>query len=228
MSRLIDLTQPLSNQSQTHHDFPRPLILRHYMHGDFPDAPSSSKSEIIITSNHAGTHVDSFSHFTPGPDAADIDTMPLELFCGDAVCVDIRRFPARHYVTVDEVEQVVREGGVEIRRGDIVLFCSDHYRRTGGTPRYLTEFNGISAEVVEWMANHGVKAFGVETISPDLVQVTNQYPTHKACARFGITHYENLTNLIEVVNKRFQFYGFPLLISGAAGSPVRALAVLSD
>ena len=31
------------------------------------------------------------------------------------------------------------------------------------------------------MADRGVKIFGVETISPDLVYLTDEYPTHKAC-----------------------------------------------
>ena len=50
------------------------------------------------------------------------------------------------------------------------------------------------------MADRGVKIFGVETISPDLVYLTDEYPTHKACAERGLTHYENLNNLKEVVN----------------------------
>ena len=45
------------------------------------------------------------------------------------------------------------------------------------------------------MADRGVKIFGVETISPDLVYLTDQYPTHRACAERGLTHYENLNNL---------------------------------
>lgn len=47
-----------------------------------------------------------------------------------------------------------------------------------------------------------------------------------ACAAVGITHYENLNNLKEVVNRRFQFFGFPLRLEGAAGSPVRAVAIV--
>jgi kynurenine formamidase len=73
-----------------------------------------------------------------------------------------------------------------------------------------------------------VKIFGVETISPDLVYLTDEYPTHKACAERRITHYENLNNLTEVVNRRFQFFGFPLRLDKAYGSPVRAVGILDD
>ena len=78
------------------------------------------------------------------------------------------------------------------------------------------------------MADRGVKIFGVETISPDLVYLTDEYPTHKACAERGLTHYENLNNLEEVVNRRFLFFGFPLRLEPAYGSPVRAAAILEE
>ena len=110
----------------------------------------------------------------------------------------------------------------------MLLFCSDHYNRTAGTPAFLDGFCGISAEAVHWMADRGVKIFGVETISPDLVYLTDRYPTHRACGERGLTHYENLNNLVEVVGRRFEFYGFPLRLETAYGSPVRAVAIVDD
>ena len=45
----------------------------------------------------------------------------------------------------------------------------------------------------------------------------------------NITHYENLANLEAGVGRgRFRFIAFPLKIRGAAGSPVRAVAVFDD
>jgi kynurenine formamidase len=131
-------------------------------------------------------------------------------------------------VTAAEVEQAVADSGQELRPVDILVFCSDHYNRIAGTPAFLDGFNGISAEAVPGTADRGVKIFGVETISPDLVYLTDEYPTHRACAERGITHYENLNNLEEVVNRRFEFYGFPLRLEPAYGSPVRAVGILED
>jgi Putative cyclase len=51
----------------------------------------------------APTHVDSFSHLDPDPTAQTIEQMPLDLFYGTAVCLDVtgvpvaacpRRYPA--------------------------------------------------------------------------------------------------------------------------------------
>jgi kynurenine formamidase len=78
------------------------------------------------------------------------------------------------------------------------------------------------------MADRGVKIFGVETISPDLVYLTDEYPTHKACGERRLTHYENLNNLKDVVNQRFLFVGLPLRLEPAYGSPIRAAAILEE
>ena len=222
--RVIDLSQPLSRESQLHPFFPPTQILRHIVHTDAPEGRPSFNAEIIITSNHAATHVDAFGHYSKG--GAAIAELPLDTFCGDALCVDIREYPKGHDVTAAEVERAVDSSGQELREGDVLLFCSDHYNRTAGTPAFLDGFAGISAQAVHWMADRGVKIFGVETISPDLVYLTDEYPTHRACADRGLTHYENLNNLKEVVDQRFEFYGFPLRLVPAAGSPVRAVAIV--
>ena len=74
------------------------------------------------------------------------------------------------------------------------------------------------------MKEKGVKIFGVEDdLALDLVYLTDEYPTHRACAETGITHYENLNNLKYVVNRRFYFYAFPLRLVPAAGSPARVV-----
>jgi kynurenine formamidase len=224
--RVIDLSQPLSRESQLHPFFPPTQILRHILHGDAPAGRPSFNAEIIITSNHAATHVDAFGHYDK--EGEPIAEMPLETFCGDALCVDIREYPRGHDVTVAEAQRALESSGEELREGDILLFCSDHFNRTAGTPAFLDGFSGISAEAVHWMADNGVKIFGVETISPDLVYLTDEYPTHKACAERRVTHFENLNNLKEVVGRRFQFFGFPLRLETAYGSPVRAVGIVDD
>jgi len=224
--RVIDLSQPLSRESQLHPFFPPTQVLRHILHADAAPGRPSFNAEIIITSNHAATHVDAFGHYDPKGEK--ITELPLDTFCGDAICVDLRDYPGGHDVTAAEVEKAVEASGQELRSGDILLFCSDHYNRTAGTQAFLDGFNGISAEAVHWMADRGVKIFGVETISPDLVYLTDEYPTHKACAERRLTHYENLNNLAEVVNRRLQFYGFPLRVEPAYGSPVRAVGILDE
>jgi hypothetical protein len=42
--------------------------------------------------------------------------MPLDTFCGEARCVDVRRFPAGYEVTVGDLEQALTDAGSEFRK----------------------------------------------------------------------------------------------------------------
>jgi kynurenine formamidase len=226
--RVIDLSQPLCASTPVPPVLGTVQILRHLLHSDFPPGAKSFDAEIVVTSNHAATHVDALSHFDPRPHAPKIAEMPLELFCGDSVCVDARGCPAGHALSVRELEQALARGRLEVREGDILLFCTDHYNLTRHNGDYLSGYSGVGPDCVYWMRDHGVRTFGVEAPSPDLVYLTDAFPTHRACAECGISHYENLTNLSAVVNTRFVFFGLPLRLQPASGSPVRAVALVDD
>ena len=225
MARVIDLSQPLSRESQLHPFFPPTQILRHIQHTDAAEGRPSFNAEIIITSNHAATHVDAFGHYEQDGAADRRDAARHVLRRGD-----LRRHPPVRTRPRRQRRRgrarPCRVAGRSSARATSSLFCSDHYNRTAGTPAFLDGFCGISAEAVHWMADRGVKIFGVETISPDLVYLTDEYPTHRACAERRLTHYENLNNLEEVVNRRFLFVGLPLRLEVAYGSPVRAAAIM--
>src|SRR5262249_6902449 len=121
--RVVDLTQPLSRETQLHPFFPSVQILRQIVHADAPPGRPSFNAEIIITSNHAATHVDAFGHFSK--DGVALGEIPLDTFCGEALCVDVREYPRGHDVTAAELERAVGASGQELRRGDILLFCTD-------------------------------------------------------------------------------------------------------
>src|SRR3990172_4589829 len=120
--RVIDLSQPLGRETQLHPFFPSVQILRQIVHADAPPGRPSFSAEIIVTSNHAATHVDSFAHYDASPGAPRIAEMPIETFCGEAVCVDVREYPGGHAVTAVELEQALAAGGLDVRPGDIVCF----------------------------------------------------------------------------------------------------------
>ena len=72
-----------------------------------PDRPSFN-AELIITSNHAATHVDAFGHYDASEGAEAIAEMPLDTFCGTAVCIDVRPYGGKgHEVTPAEVEDAL-------------------------------------------------------------------------------------------------------------------------
>jgi kynurenine formamidase len=54
------------------------------------------------------------------------------------------------------------------------------------------------------------------------------YPCHTRLCGTKSTHIENLCNLDKVVGKRFTFIMLPLKIRKGTGSPIRAIALVSE
>ncbi len=173
--------------------------------------------------NHVGTHVDAFFH--TNPDGATIDEMPLELFMGKAVCLDLRHIPDLGVIDVADLEAAEGEAGVRID-GHIVLLNTGLHARHYPNPSVMTSNPGLTVEATHWLADRGSRMHGVEGPSTDLPS-NDLFPSHRACRDRGISHYEWLVNLEQLVGKgEFQFQGIPLKLHRGSGSPVRALAFL--
>ena len=99
---------------------------------------------------------------------------------------------------------------------------------TAGAGQYVSIKDngpGISAEAARWLGEQRIAAFGVETMAPGVLKVSNRQ-VHHICGEMGFTHYENMINLHQLIGRgRFRFIGLPLKIRGGTGSPVRAVAV---
>ena len=226
--RLHDLSQEVSQRTQMHPLHPRVEV---YPFESHPNSLAtlgtgfSYRSNLVIMSDHASTHVDAFTHFDPDPDAATIDQMALDLFCGEAVCVDLSHLPPRAGITVADIEAALAKDGLDLRDRDIVLLYTGHYERTAGTPEYLTEFPGLEPETARWLIEQGVKLFGNQAMSVD-VPDRYTFPVHQVCRELGVSHLENVGPLAAVAGKRFTLFAFPLKIVPGTGSPVRLVAAV--
>jgi kynurenine formamidase len=226
--RLYDLTQELSQRTQMHPLHPRVEVYQFESHANshaLLGTGFSYHSRLLIMSDHASTHVDALCHFDPDPGAPTIDQMPLDLFCGEAICIDLSHLAPRTGITVDELERSLAKDGLELREGDIVLLYTGHYERTAGTPEYLTEFPGLEPEAARWLIERGTKVFGNQAMSVD-VPDRYAFPVHMVCRELGVTHLENIGPLAAVAGKRFTLFAFPLKIDPGTGSPVRLVAAI--
>lgn len=234
MAELIDLSQEIFHKAPVLPSMPPTQVLPYQTHeeidGQEPTGPVSNCITTLIMCDHASTHVDAFSHFhaAPARRGDTIDKLPLDLFYTPGICVNVTGFEPDELIHVSDVEKALAADGLEVQRGDTVLFHTGHYSRAFGTPEFIAHWPGIAAEVVPFLAERGAVAFGVESPGPGVWEVSNT-EVHKHCGHMNITHYENLANLEAVVGRgRFRFIAFPLKIRGAAGSPVRAVAVFDD
>lgn len=227
MARLVDLSQDIYEGMQVYAGHNKTVTFQHATHKE--TAPRWTSGFSIQTwglmfNDNGPTHVDSFSHLDPDPTAQTIDQMPLDLFYGPAICLDVSSAPARTDVTGEDLDRALARSGLQLDRGDLCFFYTATHDRYAGTPEYLTEHPGLGETAAQWIVDKGIKTFGVDSPTPDNPTSTI-YPIHMMCRRRHITHYENLV-LTEVVGKRFTFVGFPLKVIGAHGGPTRAVAVI--
>jgi arylformamidase len=207
--RVIDLSQVMENGMP-----------------QYPGQPNASFQQITSVPNdgyqvtdfhavvHVGTHCDAPAHFIDGGET--MENVPLERFVGEAVVVDVPPSSNR------EMQPSILDN-VDIRQGDIVLFRS-HMSRHWGEPAYLTDFPYIGEALARALVDRGVKAVGLDFISPDPVE-TETFPAHHILLgnRLGIV--ENLKNLDQIKTPRVFFSAAPIKIKGSDGAFARAFAV---
>ena len=232
MQKIIDLTLELTNKMLVQDAFQSNIYVTMVSHEESKafktgpeDDPFTSTWNYLGMVEHTGTHVDAFFHMTP--DGLPIDQMPLDLFFGKAVCLDMRHIPARGSITVQDLEQAEQEAGVTID-GHIVLLATGVHDKYFPSKDILFMNPDISPEAVAWLASRRSRMHGVEGPSTDIMD-TQLFPSHRACRDLGLSHYEWLVNLNQLVGKgEFQFYGIPLRLKNGSGSPVRAFAVIDE
>lgn len=156
---------------------------------------------------HLGSHADGLNHYWSG--GTGIEARPIEHYLGHAQVVDVE-VKAGARVAVGDLRQPVVSKRVLLKTGtfpDATLWRDD--------------FAGLSVELVEHLAAHGVHTVGVDTPSVDLFS-SKDLPAHKAIARHDISILEGLV-LSHVPAGVYELIALPLKLNGFDASPVRAV-----
>ena len=191
----------------------------------FPGTPSAEIKQIcnynpdgfrltdLHTVVHAGTHCDAPAHYIEG--GKMIDEIPIDLFIGEAVMIDVDTRNGR------ELPENILDGK-NIKKGDIVIFRSN-MSKYWNNDEYINDYPYPSVELAEKLVEKGVKAIGMDALSPDAVDSDQ---VHKIVLGAGIVIIENLNNLDQINSERFHFSAAPILISNSEGGLARAYAVV--
>lgn len=231
MLEIIDLSQEIYAGMPVFPGLPEVSISVHVSHEEWDNindsdvvTPAVNRLEL---GEHTGTHVDAINHMAPQYRDQSIDKMPLTMFYTEGICLDLSDKGLRELIEPADLERSLSNAGLDVRQGDTVLLYTDHYRGAFGTDDWH-HGPGISAEAARWLGAQKIAAFGVETMAPGVLKVSNR-EVHRICGELGFTHYENLINLHRLIDRgRFRFIGLPLRIRGGTGSPVRAVAVFES
>jgi kynurenine formamidase len=225
---LIDLSQEIYQGMYVYPGHLKTVVWEHASHEETVkhfEGGFSFRSSGLLMSDHGPTHVDAIAHLDPRDSAPTIDAMALDTFYGDATCLDLSAKEPQSYISADDMDAAEADADVQVAHGQILLVRTGTYERHHGTRAYLSQYPGFDESGSAWLRDRGVKAFGVDSPSPDN-PISKTYPCHMMCRAEGITHFENLANLDRVVGRLFTFIGFPLRIRAGTGSPVRAVAVV--
>ncbi|CAG8949069.1 hypothetical protein HYFRA_00002198 [Hymenoscyphus fraxineus] len=149
---------------------------------------------------------------------------------------------SRYEISIQDVETIAKEQGVEFRPADILIIrsgwvkwynsASPEERIRGAQERHDHVGLVASAESVEWLWNHHFAAVAGDTIAFEAFPPKGSYILHDyLLAMFGtpIGELWNLEELAEVCKKEkrysFFFTSAPLNVYGGVASPPNALAI---
>jgi len=229
MVRIVDLTQEVYTGMPVYPGHLRTVLFEWVSHEEMRKLLGTGFSYRtcgIMISDHGGTHVDSIEHISTKPGALTIDKIPLEWFYGQAVCLDVSHVKPKTYITKKDLTDSSAKHKLQIEQGDTVLLYTGTTKKLGAW-EYLTEYPGLDYEAASWLAEKGARNIGIDAPSIDN-PIDKTYPAHRVCGDKDILNTENMTNLEQVVGKRFKIALFPLRLRNCTGSPVRAVAVLEE
>jgi len=161
----------------------------------------------ITTTLHLGAHVDSSSHYHK--DGQGVDRRALERYLGKCQVI---------YVTLPRGERIRPEHVKDKIEAPRVLF------HTGSFPdpnKWSNDFNSLSPELIEFLADKGVFTVGIDTPSVDPCE-SKALESHQALYRRDVAVLEGII-LNQVSPGLYTLVALPLNLKDADASPVRAI-----
>ena len=189
--------------------------------------------QLLMISEHTGTHVDAPVHFHPQMANASIDCFAPDNLIAPAVVYDFydRNLQPGELITRAMVEQYERDHGVAVGAGEIALinfgWMQRYWRTDSKSTWFVKNAPGIAEDAVIFFKERGIRAIGCDTVACDMAVVDGQgletpgHILHWLPNRILII--EMLTNL-DKLSPRCLFVATPLKIKEGSGSPIRPLA----
>src|SRR5947208_15027379 len=128
MPKIVDLSQEIYQGMFVYPGHLKTVIWEHHLHEETVknfEGGFSYTSRGLLMSDHGPTHVDALSHLDPRPEAPSIEKMSLDLFYGEATCIDVSHKEPRTYISADDLDAVIARTGAGVRQGDILRYYPD-------------------------------------------------------------------------------------------------------
>jgi arylformamidase len=174
---------------------------------------ANNNVSVLRMSVHSGTHIDAPFHFLP--EGIGVDAVPLDVLIGEAQVVHL---PDCELVTAEILEQAGIRTGMQrllLRTRNSVLWAENR-------ADFQPDFVGISPDGAETLVKLGIKLIGLDYLS--IASYQKSRPTHEILLKAGIIPLEGI-QLQDVPAGFYQLVCLPLKLSGADGTPARAVLI---
>lgn len=209
--KIYDLTLTINNNLPTYPGDPQVCLKSKVTYID--------KGYNILSLNfgtHTGTHVDAPLHLIDK--GSGIDKIPLEKFFGEAQVVEIAK-KKNEKIKIVDLEKIKIEK-------DYILIIRTGWENNSYKNNYFTDFPYFSPDCADYLIYKGIKAIGADIPSVDAPNQNAEF--HKKMLKETKPIFEALINLKDLVDQKCIFYGLPLNLENADGSPVRAIAIQTN
>lgn len=205
---------------------------------DLPDQEFLSL-EVVHAPVHVGTHLDYTFHYgstSEGSPAKTAEEIPLEWCYCDGVKLDLAHKKPNEIIEADDLKAALAKINYTLTAKDIVLLATGA-DKLFGSPKYFSDYPGVGISAIDYLLDHGIKIFGVDTMGIDRPyrfmlseflqtrDVKKFYPAHFHGRSRGFIHIERLAHLEKLPGHGFKVICFPIRIKTTGAAWARVVAI---
>jgi len=204
---------------------------------DLPDEEFLSL-EVVTASVHIGTHLDYTYHYgskSENRPAKTAEEIPLDYCYHDGVRLNFYAKKPHEVITGKDIEEALAKIKYTLKPLDIVLLFTGS-DKLFGSPKYFSDYPGLDVSAIDYLLDHGIKIFGVDTMGidrpyqfmmKDFLKNGNRkalWPCHFHGRKREFIHIERLANLDTLPDFGFKVACFPVKIKRTGGAWARVVA----
>jgi arylformamidase len=217
--RIVDLSHPIDDGLITFPGLPAPQIRPHLTRAQSRsryEPGTEFQIDAITMVGNTGTYLD--SPFHRYPDGLDLAALPLES------CVELPAVLARTVGCGSRAVDVGALAALEVAGRAVLLHTGGD--AAWGRADYATDAPYLTEAGAGWLAEHGARLVGIDSVSIDDIEGSGRRPAHSILLREGIPVIEHLTGLGQLPPTGFRFTAAPIPLAGFGSFPTRAYATL--
>jgi kynurenine formamidase len=209
ISRIIDLSHPVTSGMPVYPGDPTVSV--------WPATTIAADGFNVLhlaMGSQSGTHIDAPYHFIE--DGSRIDQFDPSTFIGPAVVADCSGLSSNASIGADRIPERLE--------GTDILLLHTGWSTHWGSEQYF-HHPYLSVEAAHKIVGEGYSLIAIDALSVDSTQDSDHgFPAHMIILGKNIPICENLTGLDQVTWPHPIASVLPLKLSGADGSPIRAVA----